>query len=133
MDWTPRDEAELVAGWQLWLALSDQVWPTADWTGTPAEIIQRVRAQLARCDEVERGLLATQPERRSTLTPLIQSLFMSTGAAIELWADDELPLDADRAALLHADLAGVAELVEQVLDALARGGGWSQLDAARHH
>ncbi|MBN6041312.1 hypothetical protein [Amycolatopsis sp. 195334CR] len=122
LSWTPEDDADLLAGWRLWLELSDQVWPDGSWTGTPADAIRRIRELLAVCDELERG----------TLTPLVQSMFLTTGAAVGLWRDDDRPLDVDRAALLHADLAVVAEHIDRVLTALAAGGGWTDLNTARH-
>ncbi|MEV6832413.1 hypothetical protein [Amycolatopsis sp. NPDC051102] len=126
--WTPHDEAELVAGWRLWLELSDRGWPTAAWDGTPAGAVRRLRELLDACDEIETGYRAAVGEPSAGFLRLVQGLVVTAGTAIELWFDDFEPLDDDRAALLHEDLARFAGQAERVLTVLAVNGGWTGLD-----
>jgi len=129
--WTPSGEAELVAGWRLWLELSDRTWPTAAWDGTPADAARQLRELVAACDDIETSYRAAAGEPSAEFLSMIQGLVLATGAAIELWADDYAPLDADRAELLHGDLAQFAEQAERVLTLLAANGGWAGLDEIR--
>ncbi len=127
--WTPHDEAELVAGWRLWLELRDRAWPSAAWDGTAADVVRPLRELVAACDEIETGYRKAVGEPSDELIRIIQFLVFTVSTVIELWADDEVPLDAERIALLHADLAGFAENAERVLDVLAVSGGWGNLAA----
>ncbi len=129
--WTPHDEAELVAGWRLWLELSDRAWPTAAWDGTPADAARQLRELVAACDDIETSYRAATREPSAEFMALIQGLVLTTGAAIELWCDDFAPLDSERAELLHGDLAQFAEQAERVLTLLAANGGWTGLDGIR--
>ncbi|WP_020669595.1 hypothetical protein [Amycolatopsis nigrescens] len=128
MEWTPRNKAELVAGWRLWLELSDPVWSTAH--GTPAAAVRPLRELQTACTEIEVEYRAAEPEGTAEVLGLLQSIFVLTAAPVELWYDDETPLDDERAALLRADMAGFAEQAERVLAALAQGGGWVAFGAA---
>lgn len=124
--WRPRDEAEAAAGWRLWLALSGRLWPSAEWDGTPAAAVGGLRAIIAECD----GIRRTYPgDRAASVLRLVDSVVFVVSLPVELWRDDVLPVDADRAALLHSDLAGVVEHVAGVRAVLARGGGWAELEA----
>jgi len=129
--WTPHDEAELVAGWRLWLELSDRTWPTAAWDGTPADAARQLRDLVAACDDIETSYRAAAGEPSAEFIRLIQALVLTSGAAIELWSDDYAPLDAERAELLHGDLARFATQAAQVLTLLAANGGWAGLDEIR--
>lgn len=129
--WSPRDESELTAGWRLWLELRDRVWPDTTWTGTPADAVRRLRELQTACDGIEQDHRRESPGGEAALSGLVRSLVFAMSPAIELWADDDAPLDAERAALLHADLANFAALAEHILTALAEGGGWSTLNDTR--
>ncbi len=131
VSWTPHDEAELIAGWRLWLELGDRTWPSAAWDGTAADVVRPLRELVAACDEIETGYRAAVDEPSEEFIRIIQFLVWTVSTVIELWADDEVPLDAERIALLHADLAGFAEQAERVLELLAVSGGWTGL-AAEH-
>lgn len=124
--WRPRDEAESAAGWRLWLALSGRVWPGAEWDGTSAAAVRGVRDLLAECAEI-RASYAGDPS--AAVLRLVDSVVFAASLPLELWRDDDLPLDADRAALLHGDLAGLVEHVASVRAVLAHGGGWAELEA----
>ncbi|WP_236594580.1 hypothetical protein [Saccharothrix sp. 6-C] len=124
--WAPRDEAESEAGWRLWLALSGRLWPSAEWDGTPATALGGLRAVLAGCGAI-RGAYAGDPS--AAVLRLVDSVVFVVSLPLELWRDDVLPVDVDRAALLHSDLAGVVEHVAEVRAVLARGGGWAELEA----
>ncbi|WP_020663481.1 hypothetical protein [Amycolatopsis benzoatilytica] len=121
--WTPRDDAELTAGWQLWLALDSCARPSPDWDGTPAEAVRGIERCCAACDEI----LAGYDEPDSAVAGLVRSMFLATSWTMKLWRDDSDPLDAERAALLHADLAAFTEHAESVRTLLATGGGWASL------
>lgn len=127
VSWTPHDEAELIAGWRLWLELGDCAWPSADWDGTAADVVRPLRELVAACDDIETGYRKAVREPSDEFIRLIQFLVFTASPVIELWADDEVPLDAERIALLHADLAGFAEHAEWVLEVLAVSGGWTGL------
>jgi len=129
--WTPHDEAELLAGWRLWLELSDRAWPTAAWDGTPAGAVAQLRELLAACDDIETAYRETAKTPSPGFRRLVQGLVVTAGTAIGLWWDDFDPLDSERAALLHDDLARFAEQAEQVLALLAANGGWTGLDEGR--
>ncbi|WIY03464.1 hypothetical protein QRX60_06300 [Amycolatopsis mongoliensis] len=129
--WTPHDEAELVAGWRLWLELSDRAWPTAAWDGTPADAVRRLRELLTACDDIETAYRESAAEPSPGFRRLVQGLVVTASTAIGLWWDDFDQLDSERAALLHDDLARFAEQAEQVLRLLAANGGWTGLDEAR--
>ncbi len=131
VSWTPHDEAELIAGWRLWLELGDRAWPSAAWDGTAADIVRPLRELVAACDEIETGYRKAVPEPSEEFIRIIQFLVFTVSTVIELWADDEVPLDVERIALLHEDLAGFAEQAERVLEVLAVSGGWAAL-AAEH-
>ncbi|ROP39469.1 hypothetical protein [Saccharothrix texasensis] len=124
--WAPRDEAESEAGWRLWLALSGRLWPSAEWDGTPATAVGGLRAVLAGCGAI-RGAYTGDPS--AAVLRLVDSVVFVASLPLELWRDDVLPVDVDRAALLHSDLAGVVEHVAEVRAVLARGGGWAELEA----
>ncbi|OKI39435.1 hypothetical protein A6A25_03710 [Saccharothrix sp. CB00851] len=124
--WRPRDEVESAAGWRLWLALSGRLWPSAEWDGTPAQAVGGLRAVLAECDGI-RGAYAG--DRTAAVLRLVDSVVFVLSLPLELWRDDVLPVDADRAALLHSDLAGAVEHLAEVRAVLAGGGGWAELEA----
>ncbi|MER5261137.1 hypothetical protein ABTZ99_03495 [Actinosynnema sp. NPDC002837] len=124
--WRPRDEAESAAGWRLWLALSGRLWPSGEWDGTPASAVAGLRAVLAECDGI-RAAYAGDPS--AAVLRLVDSVVFVVSLPVELWREDVLPVDVDRAALLHGDLAGVVEHVAEVRAVLARGGGWAELEA----
>ncbi|ONI82266.1 hypothetical protein ALI22I_39755 [Saccharothrix sp. ALI-22-I] len=124
--WRPRDEAESAAGWRLWLALSCRLWPSAEWDGTPAAAVGGLREILAECDRI-RGTYVG--DRSAVVLRLVDSVVFVVSLPVELWREDVLPVDADRAALLHSDLAGVIEHAADVRAVLARGGGWAELEA----
>ena len=129
--WTPNDEAELVAGWRLWLELSDRAWPTAAWDGTPADAAGQLRELLAACDGIETAYRADVEKPSPAFLGMIRSLVFAASPVFGLWWDDFAPLDDERAALLHEDLARFAAQAEQVLTLLAANGGWAALDAVR--
>ncbi|WP_158884644.1 hypothetical protein [Amycolatopsis anabasis] len=132
VSWTPADDAELAAGWRLWLELSDRTWPNATWNGTPADAVRQLRELLAACDEIESEFRAASPRKSADILRLIQSIVVTTAPAIDLWWDDPHPLDPERAALLHADLSHFADHATQLLTALATGGNWLTLHTTRH-
>jgi hypothetical protein len=127
--WTPRNDAELTAGWRLWLELSMQVWPDATWNGTPAEAARRLRELFAICDDIQTEYLAASSERSGEIVGLLRSMLLAACTPVGLWWDDVDPLDEERAALLHADLACFADHADGVRRLLAVGGGWSALNA----
>lgn len=129
--WTPRDDAELVAGWRLWLELSDRAWPTAAWDGTPSDAVRQLRELLGACDEIESAYRSAAAEPSPEFVRMVQSLVLTAGTAIGLWYDDCAPLDDERASLLHEDLAQFADQAERVLTLLAANGGWSALQEVR--
>ncbi|RKT51677.1 hypothetical protein [Saccharothrix australiensis] len=122
--WLPRDGTESAAGWRLWLALSGRVWPDASWDGTPASAVAGLRGIAAACGEIRAACPADAPVLR-----LVDSVVFVVSLPLELWWDDHLPVDADRAALLHGDLAGVVEHAAEVRAVLAAGGGWAELES----
>ncbi|GGU19486.1 hypothetical protein [Lentzea flava] len=126
--WFPADDAELTAGWRLWLELSDRVYPDASWDGTPADAIRQVRELLAACEAIRLDYLAETTQPSVALLQLLQSMPFVASFPVDLWHDDTHPLDVERAELLHGDLASFAQHVAGVRAALARGGGWVELD-----
>ncbi|KOV89037.1 hypothetical protein [Nocardia sp. NRRL S-836] len=126
--WRPADDAELASGWRLWLELVDRVYPDPSWDGTPADAIRQVRDLLAACDTIRRSYLAESSQPSAALLQLLESLTFVASFPVDLWHDDFHPLDVERAELLHADLASFADHVAGVRAALARGGGWVELD-----
>ncbi|MEV6240676.1 hypothetical protein [Lentzea sp. NPDC051838] len=126
--WFPSDDAELAAGWRLWLELSDRVYPDPSWDGTPADAIRGVRDLLAACESIRVDYLAESSEPSVALLQLLQSMPFVASFPVDLWHDDTHPLDVERAELLHGDLASFAQHVAGVRAALAQGGGWVELD-----
>jgi hypothetical protein len=126
--WTPRDHEELIAGWRLWLALGSFAWPGADWDGSPAKAVRVLRELLAACDEILSGYLAEGGSDSSEVAGLLRSMYPAASWTCELWQGDTTPLDSERAALLHSDLAGFADHALGVRTLLAQGGGWASLE-----
>ncbi|GAA1338231.1 hypothetical protein [Saccharothrix algeriensis] len=122
--WQPRDEHESAAGWRLWLALSGRLWPDGSWDGTPAAAVAGLRGIASACAEIRSACPGDAPVLR-----LVDSVVFVVSLPLELWRDDHVPVDADRAALLHGDLAGVVEHAAGVRAVLASGGGWAELEA----
>lgn len=122
--WVPRDETESAAGWRLWLALSTRVWPDGEWDGTPASAVARLQEVVRACNAIRSACPADAPVSR-----LVDSVVFVVSLPLELWRDDREPVDADRAALLHGDLAGVVEHAAGVRAVLASGGGWAELES----
>ncbi|QRP45123.1 hypothetical protein [Amycolatopsis sp. FDAARGOS 1241] len=129
--WKPRDDAELVAGWRLWLELSDRAWPSAAWNGTPADAVDQLRDLLEACDDIETCYRQSCADPVEEFVHVIQGLVLCASAVIGLWWDDYAPLDPDRATKLHEDLQRFAAHAEQVLTLLATHGGWAALDSVR--
>ncbi|MFI0464419.1 hypothetical protein ACH347_10105 [Saccharopolyspora sp. 5N102] len=125
--WTPQDQEELIAGWRLWLALGSSAWPGADWDGTPGQAVRGLRELMAACDEILADYLAAGGTESAEVARLLTSMYPAASWTCELWADDTAPLDDERAALLHRDLAGFADHALAVQTLLARGGGWASL------
>ncbi|RJQ90655.1 hypothetical protein [Amycolatopsis panacis] len=125
--WKPRDDAELAAGWRLWLELGSCAWPGADWDGTPAEAVRGLDRCFAACDEILDGYHRGGGPGDAAAAGLVRSMILAANWTLELWRDDTVPLDAERAALLHADLAGFADHAASVRTILADGGGWASL------
>ena len=126
--WAPKNDAELTAGWRLWIELSTQAWPDATWEETPAEAAGRLRELFTICDDIQAEYLAASPEKSAEIVGLLRSMVSAAGEAIGLWHNDPHPLDEGRAALLHADLACFADHADGVRQLLADGGGWSTLN-----
>ena len=129
--WKPSDDAELVAGWRLWLELGDRARPSAAWDGTPAHAVAQLRELLDAVDDIETDYRAVTAEPSEEFVRLLQALVLCASAVIGLWWDDHAPLDFERARTLHDDLRRFANHAEQVLTLLARHGGWAELDSAR--
>lgn len=120
--WQPRDEVESGAGWRLWMALSARVWPDESWDGTPAAAVAGLHEIAWECAALRSACPGDAPVLR-----LVDSVVFVLSLPLELWRDDHLPVDADRAALLHSDLAGIVEHFAGVRTVLAEGGGWAEL------
>jgi hypothetical protein len=130
VSWTPHDEAELIAGWRLWLELRDRAWPNASWDGTPAGASRQLLELVAACNEVETDYRAATPEPSGAIVAMVQSLVFAASTCIELWFDAFEPLEGERAGLLHADLAGFGEHADRILNLLAASGGWTGFERA---
>ncbi|MBW4715588.1 hypothetical protein [Saccharothrix obliqua] len=122
--WQPRDGTESAAGWRLWLALSGRLWPGDDWDATPASAVRVLRDIAVTCADIRSTCPVDAPVQR-----LVDSVAFVVSLPLELWRDDHVPVDADRAALLHGDLAGVVEHAAGVRAVLAAGGGWAELES----
>ncbi|MEJ2853494.1 MULTISPECIES: hypothetical protein [unclassified Saccharothrix] len=120
--WQPRDEVESDAGWRLWLALSTRVWPDESWDGKPSAAVAGLLEIAWECASLRSSFPGDAPVLR-----LVDSVVFVLSLPLELWRDDHVPVDADRAALLHSDLAGVVEHFAEVRAVLAEGGGWAEL------
>lgn len=129
--WVPTEDAEVAAGWRLWLELSDGAWPGADWSGTPADAVRRIGDVLSACSDIEAEYLAASADPSKKLLRMLRSVYFVGFAPMELWRHDDGPLDPRRAELLHRDLEVFAGHVEAVLARLAEGGGWTALNADR--
>jgi hypothetical protein len=129
--WVPGDDAELTAGWRLWLELSTRTWPDAAWDGTPADAVRQLRELVSVCEDIETEYLGQHAMLSGTILRLLRYMVLTASFPIELWRDDTSALDAERAALLHSDLAGFSDHAACVRAVLARGGGWTELDAER--
>jgi hypothetical protein len=125
--WVPRDHDELTAGWRLWLELGSSVWPRPDWDGNPDEAVRGLQELLQACDEVLAEYLAAGGSDEAEVAVLVRSLHPAACWVRELWSGDTTPLDGERLALLHGDLAGFAEHALGVRTLLAEGGGWASL------
>lgn len=91
--WTPHDDAELTAGWRLWLELSDRVWPDHTWSGAPADAIRQIRGLLQTCNDIHADYLASSANGSGDIVRLLQSMIFAAWLPVELWADDKAPLD----------------------------------------
>ncbi|MGP4020610.1 hypothetical protein [Saccharopolyspora sp. 5N708] len=125
--WTPQDHEELIAGWRLWLALSSSAWPRASWDGSPDEAVSGLRELMATCDEILADYLAAGGSESAEVVGLLRSMYPVASWTCELWQGDTTPLDGERTALLHSDLAGFADHAVGVQTLLAEGGGWASL------
>jgi hypothetical protein len=131
--WIPRDQHELTAGWRLWLELGSSAWPRPGWDGRPGEAVRGLRELTHACNGILADYLADGGSDDADVAALIRSMFVAASWTCELWTDDAVepgaaePLDADRLALLHGDLAGFADHAGGVRALLAEGGGWTSL------
>ncbi|MBE1499562.1 hypothetical protein H4696_006662 [Amycolatopsis lexingtonensis] len=125
--WMPRDHDELAAGWRLWLELGSGAWPRPDWDGSPDEAVRGLCELLDACDRILTDYLASGGSADAEVAGLIRSMHLSASWIRELWAGDTTPLDDERMALLHGDLAGFADHAAGVRTLLAEGGGWTSL------
>ncbi|MBE1499563.1 hypothetical protein H4696_006663 [Amycolatopsis lexingtonensis] len=125
--WVPRDHDELTAGWRLWLELGSSAWPRPGWDGTPAEAVRGLRELMGACEEILAGYLAAGGSQAAEVAALLRSMYLAAGWTWKLWQGDTLPLDDERAELLHRDLAGFADHAQGVRTLLAEGGGWASL------
>ncbi|WP_225439924.1 hypothetical protein [Amycolatopsis eburnea] len=73
------------------------------------------------CDEIVSTAAGTE------VAGLVRSMHLAASWICELWQGDTTPLDGERMALLHNDLAGFAGHAEGVRTLLAEGGGWTSL------
>ncbi|MFI5583478.1 hypothetical protein ACIA5G_00450 [Amycolatopsis sp. NPDC051758] len=125
--WTPRDHDELTAGWRLWLELGSSAWPRPDWDGTPDEAVRGLLELVKAGTTILADYLAAGGRDQADVAGLIASVHMAASWICELWRGDTAPLDGERLALLHSDLAGFAEHADSVRTLLAEGGGWASL------
>ncbi|MFJ9784472.1 hypothetical protein ACIRSS_33195 [Amycolatopsis sp. NPDC101161] len=125
--WVPRDHDELTAGWRLWLELGSSAWPRPGWNGTPDEAVRGLRELVGSCDRILTEYLAAGGSADAEVAGLVRSMHLAASWICELWSDDTTPLDGERMALLHGDLAGFADHALGVRTLLAEGGGWSSL------
>jgi hypothetical protein len=125
--WTPRDHDELTAGWRLWLELSSPAWPRPDWDGSPDEAVRGLLELTAAGDEILAGYLAAGGSGDAAVAGLVRSMHLAASWICELWRGDTAPLDGERLALMHSDLAGFTEHADGVRTLLAEGGGWASL------
>ncbi|QWF79591.1 hypothetical protein [Amycolatopsis sp. CA-230715] len=136
--WTPRDHAELVAGWRLWLELSSGVHPGPDWDGSAAAAVARLRDLVGLCDAIQAEYVAASDDPNGTILAMLRLVVFLASSSIENWWDDDLefwsgtarPLDTERLTLLHADLAAFSERLAVFRTALAEGGGWRGIEPA---
>ncbi|MFJ7210987.1 hypothetical protein [Amycolatopsis sp. NPDC098790] len=119
--WVPRDHDELTAGWRLWLELGSGAWPRPGWDGSPDEAVRGLRELFGACDEIASAAPGTE------VAALVRSMHLAASWICELWSGDTTPLDEERMALLHGDLAGFADHADGVRKLLADGGGWASL------
>ncbi len=82
---------------------------------------------MATCDEILCDYLAAGGSDSAEVAALLRSMYPAASWTCELWHDDTAPLDSERAALLHSDLAGFTDHVLGVQTLLAQGGGWASL------
>jgi hypothetical protein len=125
--WTPRDHDELTAGWRLWLELGSSTWPRPDWDGSPDEAVRGLQELVRAGDRIRADYLTAGGDKEAAVAGLIGSMHMSASWVRELWQGDTAPLDGERLALLHSDLAGFAEHADGIRTLLAEGGGWASL------
>ncbi|NBH10723.1 hypothetical protein [Amycolatopsis sp. SID8362] len=125
--WVPRDHDELTAGWRLWLELGSGAWPRPDWDGSPDEAVRGLCELLDACDRILTDYLASGGSTDAEVPGLIRSMHLAASWIRELWSGDTTPLDDERMALLHGDLAGFADHAVGVRTLLAEGGGWTSL------
>jgi hypothetical protein len=78
-------------------------------------------------DRILDDYLTAGGDKGAAVAGLIGSMHMSASWIRELWQGDTAPLDAERLALLHSDLAGFAEHADGIRTLLAEGGGWASL------
>ncbi|UOX87112.1 hypothetical protein MUY14_36120 [Amycolatopsis sp. FBCC-B4732] len=119
--WVPRDHEELTAGWRLWLELGSSAWPRPGWDGSPDEAVRGLRELVQACAEIIATAGGTE------VAGFVRSMHLAASWICELWQGDTTPLDGERVALLHSDLAGFADHAEGVRTLLAEGGGWASL------
>lgn len=120
--WVPRDHDELTAGWRLWLELGSSAWPRPDWDGSAAEAVRGLRELMTACDEILRSC-----SQSTEVAALLRSMYLAASWTWKLWQGDTLPLDDERAEMLHRDLACFADHALGVRTLLAEGGGWASL------
>lgn len=125
--WVPRDHDELTAGWRLWLELGSSAWPRPDWDGSPDEAVRGLREFVGACDLILAEFLAGGGSADAEVAGLVRSMHLAASWPCELWSGDTTPLDDERMALLHGDLAGFADHALGVRTLLAEGGGWASL------
>lgn len=88
--WTPRDHAELVAGWRLWLELSSGVHPGPDWDGSAAAAVARLRDLVGLCDAIQAEYVAASDDPNGTILAMLRLVVFLASSSIENWWDDDL-------------------------------------------